>query len=173
MIGIILLFLVAVWGVISILISVGIAKLLLKKKKQAILVVPLAIILFILPLIDEILGSFQFANLCKELPTVEFNEKNNVSGVVYVEDTVTEVKSSFVPIVKESFVFKDVNTKKRIVSSLSYSAKAGWFVKKLGSLNPILFGGSCSNGRESKKGLDSLGVCIESKKRITIDLRSK
>ena len=103
MIALLLIILLAIWGGVCLLLGMFALNLIPKKLQNKFYVAPFALILFVLPVIDEILGSFQFANLCKELPTVEFNEKNNVSGVVYVEDTVTEVKSSFVPIVKESF----------------------------------------------------------------------
>ena len=173
MIALLLIFFLVIWGGVCCLLGWLMLNLFPKKLQNKLYIAPFALILFVLPVIDEILGSFQFANLCKELPTVEFNQENNISNMVYLEETGVELKGSFVPVVQSNRVSKDVNSKKEVISSLSYSAKGGRLARKMGFLKPILFRGSCSNGRNAKKTLDSFGIGIDSSKKVLIDLRDK
>ena len=76
MIALLLIFFLVIWGGVFCLLGWLMLNLFPKKLQNKLYIAPFALILFVLPVIDEILGSFQFANLCKELPTVEFNQEN-------------------------------------------------------------------------------------------------
>ncbi|MGB9151376.1 MAG: hypothetical protein WCB36_14150 [Burkholderiales bacterium] len=106
-------------------------------------------ILIPLPVVDEIIGGWQFRALCDKYAVQYIDEKNaRDRKVVYVprgNDQYAE--GTAVRIRIDPWVYQDAETGKTLVSYHSIEAKGGWFIRSLGiseTSSPLIFNGYCA-----------------------------
>ncbi len=149
MIGLIALFILIVWGIVAF----GLAKLLvipIKSYNSKIVVsVILTGIFFIAPVTDEIIGGFQFRELCKSSSKIIYDEKTaRNKTVVYQKARDRKINEYFLPITERYWSYKDVNTGEILVSWKTYDADGGWASHLIGfpegGSSPYTFNGHCA-----------------------------
>ncbi|QBC42387.1 hypothetical protein C1H71_01620 [Iodobacter fluviatilis] len=118
-----------------------------------------------LPLIDEIVASGRFENLCKENEFIFFDKKNAVGKTVYLDSVAnhsTETKIAFIPIRLQTFRYVDVKTGGVIISYNILHADGGLLVRVFGvsSHGPITFKSFCEpkNAPYSIETFKKLGI---------------
>ncbi|WP_143518165.1 hypothetical protein [Pseudomonas sp. PIC25] len=120
--------------------------------------VSIFLVLLIVPLIDELVGKWQFNSLCKSYAVVQVDEEHaynrNVFSEVRKEDRYVE--GVMLKIRIDPYVYRDVDTGNVIVKYHILHAQGGWLVRFLGVSEanaPLLFEGGCapSNRYDFKK----------------------
>lgn len=148
MTGILLIVVALIW-----LISVAFAIWCIVKSFESTTAIMLSIfvlgpLLFFLPLIDEIVGAFQFDALCKKLAVQIVDEENaRDKSVVFVSEPTIFASRTAVRIRIEPNIYRDVITDKVLVSYNTLHANGGWLIRALGISNnnsPLLFSSGCS-----------------------------
>lgn len=160
--GLLLLGVVLLWLVTAISFAVIAAKFLASILKRSwiksVVGLLLVAVLIPLPLVDEIIGGIQFRKLCDKYAVQYIDEKNATNRKVFYvprgEDLYAEGTAVHIQINPE--VYKDVETKKVLVSSHTLIATGGWLIRALGiseTDSPLLFNRGCSppNPDEFKK----------------------
>ncbi len=115
-----------------------------RKQSKRMLLAPLAFaVVFPLPLLDEIIGGFQFRALCQEGAVPRY-EENKLRGrtvrmrlephpeVPRVMQTPTRAVRAFIPINERSIDWLDVETGEILLSYKAYTAKGGVLIRALG-----------------------------------------
>lgn len=150
MTGIYLLFVVALWSGFVAWASIAGAKLLPSRIWQG----PVALIVFVavlpLPLIDELIGSIQFNNICKQHDKI-FYDKNFASGKTVFLDQVKHVplENLSVPVTMDEWRFLDAATNKPVLSYEIFHAGGGKFIRAIGISEgnaPLIFKNRCEPG---------------------------
>jgi hypothetical protein len=147
MTGIYLLFAVALWCAIAF----WLAKIITAKLQMNLRAVLVRVILFLallpLPLVDEIVGKWQFEQLCRENSTIHVDRTTAQGRTVYLKSLPDVVVDGVaIPITLHSWVFVDASTGQPILSYNSLRATGGRLSRMLGISEgrmPFLFRGSC------------------------------
>jgi hypothetical protein len=113
---------------------------------------PARVLLFLavapVPLIDEIVGGRQFAQLCKENSTIQVDRAKAAGKTVYLaEDPDINIKGAWVRIVLQPWRYVDATTDETIVSYNTLLAGGGVFIRTLGISEggvPLTFKGHCA-----------------------------
>ena len=150
MTGLLLLFVVAIWAFAA----YSITRLIALKVPQGHLRVPACIgvfvVLFALPLFDEIVGMFQFQHLCRQNAGIHVDRAKATGKTVHVANVPNEeVKGTWVRIVLQPIRFRDTSTGESVISYNRLTAYGGWLIHTLGISEynaPLLFRGSCVPG---------------------------
>ncbi|MDA8447272.1 hypothetical protein [Paracidovorax valerianellae] len=123
------------------------------------------ILLVPLPLIDEIVGGWQFKQLCKANVVTVNKEFPRGQQVYEVVTPSVQVEGTLVKIRKLQFRFLDVATGKVVVSFDQFHAEGGRLFPGFDSGHaPLTFKGECHpNGVFDKKFIETLGF-VELKK---------
>ena len=117
-----------------------------------------------LPVIDEIVGGWQFHRLCSEQETIHVDEgKIRGATIYYVPEKSIEINSAAIPIRKQNWkhIYKDSG--ELAFQFESYHAIGGWLVRTLHLTDgrvPLLFRDSCFPTRNPAALLKSLGVTV-------------
>lgn len=152
MIGLIALFGLIVWG----LVAFGLARLLvipIKSYRSKIAVnIILTGIIFIAPVTDEIIGGFQFRELCKSNSKIVYDEKTaRNKTAVYQKATDKKINAYFLPITERYWSYKNVDGGEILVSWKTYDADGGWVSHLIrfpeGGSSPYTFNGHCAPAR--------------------------
>jgi hypothetical protein len=103
-----------------------------------------------LPLLDEIVGSRQFAELCKRNDTVQVDRGRAKGKIVYLLDqSDTWVEGVALPIRSQKWTFVDSTTREPVVEWKQLYATGGVLIRTLqiseGNV-PLTFKGSCAPG---------------------------
>jgi hypothetical protein len=105
---------------------------------------------FTLPLIDEIVGMFQFQHLCQQHSNIDVDRARATGKTVRVANVPNEeVKGTWVRIVLQPIRFLEAATDEPVISYNRLTAYGGWFIRVLGISEydaPLLFRGSCVPG---------------------------
>nr|WP_320011996.1 hypothetical protein [uncultured Desulfobulbus sp.] len=117
---------------------------------------------YLLPLIfiDEIVGKYQFEELCRENSEV-YIAPDSRGRTVYLADTPVEIiHGTWVAMVLRTKRFVDVNTGELVVRCKSARAQGGWFMKLFFNGKPILCEGTCGslNCPVGVDGFKDLGI---------------
>lgn len=144
--GIIILFVLGTWGVISYFF----VKLALWRVKDSDIKIFtnifLSALIFIVPVTDDIIGGFQFRALCKENAVLKINEDNAKGKSVFLEGQNFELHQFIVPIDNYHLNYRDVETNEVILSWNEYRAQGGWLSRLINfpqGSPPYTFNGVC------------------------------
>lgn len=147
MTGLYLLFVVILWAVIVIWLSKTITSKLIKSRWRFFVAFVVFAVLLPLPLVDEIVGSRQFEQLCKENSTIQVDREKMKGRTVYLaEPPYVEIKGTWVRIVMRPWRYIDVITGETVVSFNMLMASGGRFIRALGISEggvPLMFKGDC------------------------------
>ncbi|HSW16385.1 MAG TPA: hypothetical protein VLJ86_04105 [Ramlibacter sp.] len=108
------------------------------------------IFLALLPLIliDEMIGSAQFDELCRERAVVQSYTANRPGAPVYVSQLPPEpVGGLAVPVFSQRQLYVDVDTHQTVLSATTLRAEGGKLARALrlsGAREPLTFSGVCS-----------------------------
>ena len=111
------------------------------------------IALIILPVMDEIIGGFQFRTLCEKSATIKLGVKNPVGRTTrYMGEPIDEaVPGTYIPIFHSHIEYHDVMTNELVAQYDRYVAKGGILVRAVGiseNNSPLTIGSpSCSGER--------------------------
>jgi hypothetical protein len=107
--------------------------------------------LTVLPVADEVLGRFQFAELCEKYTAIQISEMRTAGRTVYLADLPdVRVTDGLLPITSKPWHFVDVDTRTTLVSYNTLMADGGWLARTLhlsqGDV-PLTFHGYCRDPR--------------------------
>lgn len=148
MIGLAFLMAVILWGFVCYKLASFIfnktENLTIKKIGAGVLLV----FFFLFPVADEIIGGFQFRDLCSEKVELIVDEKKARGRVVVAQPIQFKyIGDYFVPISLEYFSYKDRITGEVLVSWISLRTDGGWLSRSLNILSskkPYTFNGVCT-----------------------------
>jgi len=110
------------------------------------------VLLFPLPVADEIVGKAQFRNLCSEHTVIKVDpEKARGKKVFLREGTIVEVPGMAVSIKRHPWNYADVESKEILLSYEVFYAKGGLLMRSLGISEtgaPLIFPGYCGPKNE-------------------------
>ncbi len=145
--GLIILFILGWWGTASFFLARFIVKPIKHTEMKVGVNIVLAAFLFIVPVLDDIIGGFQFRGICHQNANVVIDEdKARGKTVVYQNATAEKIKNSIVPIRQKSFTFKDKGSNELLISWVELDADGGWLSRLLNvssTTYPYTFNGSC------------------------------
>lgn len=108
------------------------------------------VLLLPLPLIDEIVGGWQFARLCKEHDTIQIDRERARGKIVYfAEDPAIEIENTWTPVRQQPWRFLDATTNAPVLSYEKFTAEGGILIRtlKISEGNaPFTFAGYCLPG---------------------------
>jgi hypothetical protein len=147
MTGILLLLVVAVWSVAAYFLT----KLITRRVPRGYWRVPMFmgifLVLFALPVLDEIVGIFQFNHFCSEYSGIRVDRGRATGKTVYVANVPhEEIKGTSVRIVLQPIRFLEATNSEPVMSYNGLNAYGGWLIRTLGiseGNKPLLFRGSC------------------------------
>jgi hypothetical protein len=125
--------------------------------------IAICILFMLIPMVDEVVGGFQFRALCNALPPLQIDAAKAKGRVARVKYTVVEnVVSIAIPLETVHYIFYDTKTNEEFLKFTSYSVKAGFLTRFLyfGNQRPLMIDPySCSPEQ---------GVSITKKYKFTI-----
>lgn len=150
MTGIILLLAIAIWAVVAYALTKGVASKIPKGSWRVPGCLGIFFVLFALPILDEVIGIFQFQHLCRHNAVINVDRSKAVGKTVYLADVPSEeVRGTWVRVVRRPVRFLEAATGEPVVSYDRLTAYGGWFTRVLGISEgnaPLLFRGSCVPG---------------------------
>lgn len=149
MTGIFLIIVILVWLGVAIWLSKLVTQRIEHSAVRWLISVLLFAVLMVAPVTDEIIGGYQFQELCQKDAFLNLKEtairgQSVIAEVKHVDELLT---GTAIPIRWTNFVYKKLNTDEILASYSVYSAKGGWFIHmlKISEGNaPLLFSGGCS-----------------------------
>lgn len=148
MIGLFALLFFVLWGFIAYKIPEFLTKKMKTEKYRKITIPVLGVLIFFVPVVDEIIGGFQFRELCSEKVELIVDEKRAKGRVVVAQPIqYVSIDDYFVPISLEYFSYKDRITDEVLVSWISLRTDGGWLSRSLNILSskkPYTFNGVCT-----------------------------
>jgi hypothetical protein len=102
-----------------------------------------------LPLVDEIVGKWQFERLCRENAEIKIDRATAAGRTVYYQSQpASDVSGTWVPVRRLPQRFVDATTEELVVSYDLLRARGGRFARLFGLSDsgaaPLLFEGSCA-----------------------------
>lgn len=154
MAGLFLLAILSLWILICLLITRFIFKNTEKKYIKKIFIPIVFLLILTAPVMDEIIGGFQFRALCNKNSLLIFDEEK-IKGktVIYQRVRDNYIYQYLIPVLERNWSYKDISTGEIVISWKSYEAKGGWLSHFIGfpqGSPPYTFDGYCS----SKEGFD-------------------
>ena len=144
--GLILLFILCVWGAASFFLAKFIAKPIKNDGIQTGAIITLAALLFVAPVTDDIIGGFQFRALCSESAIITIDEEKARGKSVLGDSKNIALTSYILPINNRHAIYRDIDTKEVLLSWNEYRAKGGWLSRLIGfpqGSPPYTFNGVC------------------------------
>jgi hypothetical protein len=114
------------------------------------------LVLILSPFVDEVIGKFQFENLCRA-NGIESADVSKAKGKkVKIDYAGTRALSgTILPIKEQDVHFRDADTGEVLIQHRNYQAQGGWLMRytwfNMGSNHPMLFGGSTCNVRKEQE----------------------
>lgn len=150
MIGLLFLGVLALWCLVALAFSLGVARLLARYRVRW----PLALLVFagllVLPLADDISGGREFAALCKaEGPLAVDRERAAGRRVYLVLADYKEVPGTLLPVYARQWDVVDVATGEKLAGFRELKSRGGWLSEVLRfseTATPFTFDGSCDPG---------------------------
>lgn len=162
MTGLLLLFVGGLWLALAVWLSKIITSKLPPDTWRVLVAVAIFAALLPLPVLDEIVGSRQFEQLCTENAKVQVERATAVGRTVYfVPLPQVEVKGTWVRVVLQPKRFIDVTTGEIVVSYNTLIAAGGRFIRTLGISEggvPLTFRGTCAPNENVKELFKSLEI---------------
>ena len=151
MIGLIALFLLLAWLLITLWITSRIKKLLILSGIKVCILPLIFIVIFVVPVADEIVARFQFKQLCQPENILVYDEnklKNkNVKLVLNRKNKLNKA----VLITEYIKKWNDSNTNELLLVKKMYRAKGGWLINTLfPTAGPLTFKKACGFGGAGK-----------------------
>ena len=149
MTGIFLLVLLGFWTFVCIQV-VRLAIHRVSSRAWRVVVAPVVFVpLFIMPVIDEIIGSFQFRSLCERnaVLRIDANEGAGKTVRLAINPANEIVPGQLLTTYHTRVAFVEVATSREIGSYSSYEAKGGWLIRALGVSEtnaPLTMNSSCA-----------------------------
>ena len=132
MTGLLLLIVAAVWLWVVIWFANKIGRLLPKKWWGLAAKLSVAALLLPLPLIDEIVGGMQFAELCKQHDVIQVDRERAKGKTVYLLDQPsTWIENLAVPVRLQKTTFVDVTTREPVLNYVMVYAEGGKLIHAL------------------------------------------
>jgi hypothetical protein len=153
MTGLILLFVLTVWLVGCFLVALLVYKILPKRWWRLIIACAFYFVLVPSPIYDEILGSFEFDQLCKENSKVEFDPLTARGKAVYFfEVPIKVIKGRWVNFYTSETQYRDVETNEIVFRYKAVYSESGKLMRKFifsdsGTPLRIVLPESCQPGR--------------------------
>lgn len=148
MIGLAFLAVITLWGFSCYKLAVFLSRKNENLTIKKISVGVLTVFFFLLPIADEIIGGFQFRELCSKKIELIVDEKKARGRVVVAQPIQYKyIGDYFVPISLEYFSYKDRITGEVLVSWIYLRADGGWLSRSLNILSskkPYTFNGVCT-----------------------------
>jgi hypothetical protein len=161
MTGLFLLFIAAVWIALAAIVAYALTSRIKGVPLRLVIAFVLLTVLLPLPLVDEVVGKWQFEQLCRENSTIQVDRATAVGKTVYYDpQPAVEVKEAWIRIVSRPQRYVDSTTGNAVISFNTLLAEGGRFVQTFGTSEgrmPLIFRGSCGpteNVRELFKALD-------------------
>ncbi len=103
------------------------------------------LVLLPLPIVDEIVGRYQFKELCVRHAEVRVDRQKAAGKTLYLDELPpVEIKGPWVTVMSKPWRYLDVNTGETIVSYDVLNALGGNVLQALGlSASPLTFSGIC------------------------------
>lgn len=147
MTGLLLLFVVTIWAFAA----YSLTRLIAMKVPEARWRIPAHIgvflVLFALPLVDEIVGLFQFQHLCRQHSGIHVDRAKAIGKTVHLAPMPhEEVTGTWVKVVLQPIRFLETASGEPVMSYSGLTAYGGWLIRALGISEkdkPLLFRGSC------------------------------
>jgi hypothetical protein len=159
--GLILIFVFFIWLAIVALMTKFITKKMPKSWWRLPVSVGLFFVLLVLPVMDEIVGGWQFRQLCNENASIQVDRKSAVGKTVYLAETPdVEIKGTWVRVVLQPWRYVEVETDEPVVSFNTLRARGGIFFRRVsGGGVPMTFKGSCALAQKGKADIfTELGI---------------
>lgn len=150
MTGLLLIGVIAVWFVIVRWLVRKVESVLPKPPWRKVTQIVLFAVLLPLPLIDEIVGGWQFARLCKAHDTLQLDREKARGKTVYfagIEDF--RIDGFWIPVTQRPKHFLDATTNEPILSYERFLATGGVLIRSLGISEgnvPLTFPSYCEPG---------------------------
>lgn len=143
--GLILFTVLGIWFLIVLALTSWIAKKLPQRWWKIPLRILIFVVLLILPVIDEIVGGWQFKRLCEANADIQVDKEAAIGKTVYYQSQASiEIKGTWVHIVLQPWRFVDSITGEQIISYNTLLAGGGLFFKNFSQGGvPLLFNGTC------------------------------
>jgi len=147
--GIILLLVLSIWVYLATIITRFVVRKMKPGKYRYLVNVIVFVFIFIAPVIDDIIGGFQFRALCKS-GGVPIYDKNNVQGrtIKYTSSGWGEVSNTIIPIQELTINWIDPVTEDALFTYKKYDADGGWLSRLIGfpeGSPPYTFNAVCGN----------------------------
>lgn len=161
MTGILLVAVVLVWLALTVTLTRWIIRVIKSPGLKLFAGIVVFLVLLVAPLLDELIGAFQFDSLCRRYAVQEIDAQNAMNRqVVFVprgDDKFAE--GTAVRIRIDPHVYKDAQTERVLVTYHTLHAEGGWLVRatKISATNsPMLFRSGCGPRDEDafKKNLN-------------------
>lgn len=105
--------------------------------------------IFIVPVMDEIIGGFQFRELCKSEVTFHIDEKKAAGKTLHLKSAdVTHFTGMVLPTYKQEWKYADHSTNEELFSYAVLHSDGGWLSRWISfnsSQYPYTFDGVCGN----------------------------
>lgn len=163
MIGFAVIFVMIIWFLIVEFFARIVVRNLIKNSFiKFIIVLALIVIIYPLPLLDEILAKPQFEKLCKDYSTV-WIDKNSKAKYVYLNIGVhySKIPNTWVDVVNDPWIYRDIETKKVVLRYEMLRASGGWLAKYLNfpeGGGPLLFDYSCNKSVDTNEIFKKMGI---------------
>ncbi|ODS22974.1 hypothetical protein AB835_11260 [Candidatus Endobugula sertula] len=164
MAGLIFFTAIGVWFFLVLALVIWGAKKLPKKWWRLPLGSVIFIVVLILPIIDEVVGWWQFSNLCEKYSEIIINEGKLTGTTAYYnpQDSIN-IEGTWIKIVLQPWSYTDIKTREIIISYNTLQAMGGKFSQALdisGSKEPLIFYGNCRPRENLKDLIKSLNITI-------------
>jgi len=164
MIGLIALAILSFWGFVSYKLSDFLVKKIKSNAVKYGVQTTLCVLLFLVPVADDIAGGFQFRALCNtEAVLMVDEEKARGKNLTSIGAKDSELIGYILPITKFYFSYKDLATGETVVSWNYFIARGGWLSRTLnilGSDAPYTFNGNCAPENGGSKIFKKLNIKV-------------
>src|SRR6478735_2992995 len=169
MTGFLLLFLIVAWAALLV-VPVRLIVRFIKPKPMAIIMSSILSVVFMcIPVYDEVIGGFQFREICRK-SVLEVNEENSRNKTVYLKDGQDEnLTGYYVPIRKQDWIYIEINSGEPIVSWSEYYATGGKLIRFLGISEtnaPLTFNGVCYPKESGSTIFKRLNITKKNRKEV-------
>jgi len=141
--GLFLVFIFGMWLTIVFGVIIYVTPKIVKPMWQFFFAIAIFFILIPLPLVDEIIGKWQFEKLCAENSTVHFDRETAIGRTVYLEKVIREnIDNDWMKLRSAQWRFVDEKNGELVLSYKVFSAERKW-LRLSESGYPFTFSGVC------------------------------
>lgn len=149
MTGLLLLFVAAVWFALAAAIAIAFTRRIENAILRSVLGATVFGVLLVLPVLDELIGKWQFDSLCEKYAVVQVDERHAANRRVFsmlrkndhfAEGTILQIRI-------DPYIYRDSETNEILVRYHLLYANGGWLIQSLGISEtgaPLLFQSGCA-----------------------------